>query len=221
MTTRDILNPPVIADLIREQARLRPDQLGLTFEGRDFTYAEMNARANKAAQALLSLGLQPGDRVAWLARNVATFWDALFGAAKIGVVMAPINWRLAPAEVVQILNDARPQAFVAEKMFADALAGVDGYAPPEHAFILEGEGETFDGLVETARDIEPDYQPKSDDVVVQLYTSGTTGLPKGVLLSNRCYYEVSEAGKEAGVVIPQTEDEIILHALPHFHIAGV
>lgn len=220
MTDLEILNPPVVADLIREQARARPDRIGLSFEGREFTYAQMNERANRAAQALLSLGLKPGDRVAWLARNVATFWDVLFGAAKTGIVVAPINWRLAPAEVVQILNDARPAIFVGEAMFIEALVGVESYAPPT-TFILEGGEESFDALIDANEANEPDYTPKSDDVVVQLYTSGTTGLPKGVLLSNRCYYEVGEAGAKVGVVMPRTDDEAILHALPHFHIAGV
>ncbi len=221
MTTREIINPPLVADLIRYQARERPDETALVFEGETFTYGEMNARANRAAQAFLALGLGPGDRVAWLARNVATFWDALFGAAKIGVVMTPINWRLAPAEVVQILNDAKASIFVGEAMFIDPLRDVETFAPPK-TFILEAGDETcFDALIDRQDAIEPDYAPTSGDVVVQLYTSGTTGLPKGVLLSNRCYYEVGEAGAAAGIVLPKSDDETILHALPHFHIAGV
>lgn len=220
MTTREIINPPIIADLIREQARQRPEQIGLIFEGKSFTYAQMNERSNRAAQALLSLGLKPGDRVAWLARNLATFWDALFGAAKIGVVITPINWRLAPAEVVQILGDAQAKLFVGEAMFIDPLKTVDAYAPPP-VMIVEGGDENLDALIDAQEAIEPDYQPRSDDVVVQLYTSGTTGLPKGVLLTNRCYYEVGVAGEAAHVVVPKTDDEAILHALPHFHVAGV
>ncbi len=219
--SRAILNPAVVADLIRERTAASPDRTGLIFEGRAFTYAEMNARANRAAAALQSLGLGPGDRIAWLARNVASFWDALFGAAKIGAVMTPINWRLAPPEVVQILNDAQAKLFVGEAMFIDALKAVETYAPPQ-TFLLEAGGDDcFDRLVDSMEDAEPDYSPASEDPVVQLYTSGTTGLPKGVVLPNRCYEEVGRAGIEDGIIIPKTDDEAMLHALPHFHIAGV
>ena len=221
MSRPEIFNPPIVADLIRERAAQYPDRAGLMFEGKTFTYAQMNERANRAAQAFLSLGLKPGDRVAWLARNVATFWDALFGAAKIGVVMTPINWRLAPPEVVEILNDADASIFIGETMFIEPLKAVDAYAPPKTLFLETMDEHCFDCLIDRQDAIEPDYRPGDEDVIVQLYTSGTTGLPKGVILSSRCYYEVGEAGMEAGVVIPQTDDETVLHAIPHFHVAGV
>ena len=215
---RDIINPPLVADLIREQARLRPDAAGLVFEGRSFTYAEMNARANRAAQALIALGLGRGDRVVWLARNVASFWDALFGATKIGAVMTPVNWRLAPAEIAQIVADAKPKVLIGEKSFLDAL----GALPGVKVMTLESGGaDCFDALIDAQDEAEPDYEPSADDVVVQLYTSGTTGLPKGVLLTNRCYHQLNAAGLEADVIRPQTEDQAMLHALPHFHVAGV
>jgi len=218
---REVLNPPVIADLIREQARLRPDRVGLIFEGKSFTYAEMNARSNQAAQALLSLGVKRGDRIAWLARNLAVFWDVLFGAAKIGAVTTPINWRLAPGEVAQILCDADPALFVGEKAFVEAALAAASCPEVETLLLETGDASSFDALIERQTADEPDYRPARDDVLVQLYTSGTTGLPKGVVLPNRCYYEVGRAGIDAGAVTPKTDDEAALHPLPHFHVAGV
>ncbi len=219
-TTRRIFNAPTLSGLVEEQARHLPDEPALIFEGETTTYAELDARANRAAEALKSLGLARGDRLAWLARNVATFWPTLLGAAKIGVVMTPVNWRLAPAEIAGIIADARPSLFVIEKIFVEPLKAAGGV--PIRTMVLEDGGpDCFDRLIDAQAPTAQTHRPHRDDVVVQLYTSGTTGLPKGVLLSNRCYDEVGEAGLKAGVITPRSDDEMIMHALPHFHIAGV
>ncbi len=218
---RRIFNAPTLSGLVEAQAEHLPDDSALIFEGRTWTYAEMDARANRAAAALASLGLKRGDRLCWLARNVATFWHALLGASKIGVVMTPVNWRLAPGEIAQIVKDAQPALFVGEKMFIDPLRMVDDFTLPRTLILESGGEDCFDLLIDAQEARRPAYAPKSEDVVVQLYTSGTTGLPKGVVLPNRCYHEVGEAGLKAGVVDPRFDDETILHALPHFHIAGV
>ena len=144
MTDREILNPSAIADLIRLQSDRLPEKVALHFEGKDFTYRDINERSNRAAQALYSLGLKKGDRVAWLARNVATFWEVFFAAAKTGIVITPINWRLAPAEVVQILNDAQAKLFVGEAMFVEPLKAIDAYAPPQTLLLESGGEDCFD-----------------------------------------------------------------------------
>lgn len=218
---RRIFNAPTLSGVIEEQVQHLPGETALIFEGRSWTYAEMETRANRAAQALLALGLKRGDRLCWLARNVSTFWHALLGAAKIGVVMTPVNWRLAPGEIAQIIADAKPALFVGEKTFVDPLRSIDDFTLPRTMILESGGEDCFDRLIDAQEARRPSYQPACDDVVVQLYTSGTTGLPKGVVLSNRCYYEVGEAGQKAGVVMPRFDNEAIMHPLPHFHIAGV
>lgn len=163
MAESEILTPALIGDLVEEQAARAPEKIGLVFEGREFTYAEMNERANKAAAALRHLGVSRGDRVAWLARNVAVFWDALFGAAKIGAVMTPINWRLAPAEIAQILEDSKATIFVGEKDFIDPLNAI-GAATPETTLTLETGAGSFDALVDEQNAVAPAHKPSLDDV---------------------------------------------------------
>ena len=220
MAASDILTPDLIGDLIREQAARAPDRIGLIFEGREFTYREMNERANKAAAALRKLGVGHGDRVAWLARNLSAFWDALFGAAKIGAVITPINWRLAPAEVAQILEDSKAAVFIGEKDFIDPLKAMGAVMPATTLTLETGVG-SFEALVDAEDAAEPTASPALNDAFVQLYTSGTTGLPKGVVLSYRAYKYNSENGATNRIIAPKTDDEVAMHALPHFHVAGV
>ncbi|MCB2112952.1 MAG: long-chain-fatty-acid--CoA ligase [Parvularculaceae bacterium] len=218
---RAIVNAPTLSGVIEEQAKIQPDRTALRFEGRSWTFQELNAWSDQAAQALSARGLRRGDRLCWLARNFSVFWPAIVACSKIGAVMTPVNWRLAPAEVAQIIADAAPKLIVGEKAFTDPLATqIDLQAFP--LMLLESDGvDGFEKMIDAHDPKRPDYAPARDDIVVQLYTSGTTGLPKGVVLSNRCYQELGEAGIEAGVLAPQHDDEEALHALPHFHIAGV
>lgn len=216
-----ILNPPIVADLARERARRDPDRIAIRFEGREYTYAEADRRADQIAEAFRVLGLKPGDRLAWLARNLACFWLALFAATRTGVVITPVNWRLAPPEIAAIIADSKARLLVGEEMFLDQLKTVEGFSPPR-TFTLETGGEDcFDRFIDRRPPAAPRYRPGPDGVVVQLYTSGTTGLPKGVVLTNRCYHAVGEAGIARGLIMPKSDDEAIMHALPHFHVAGV
>ncbi|MEZ5916138.1 MAG: AMP-binding protein [Parvularculaceae bacterium] len=112
---RQILNSPTVAGVVEEQAKLRPDATALIFEGREYSFQELDRWANRAAQAFAKLGIKAGDRVIWLAQNLGVFWPALLGCAKTGIVMTPVNWRLAPAEVAKIIDDAKPVLRVGEK----------------------------------------------------------------------------------------------------------
>ena len=211
---RRIFNPPTLAGVIEEQAQHLPDETALIFEGRTLTYREMNDRANRVAQALGALGLQPGARIVWLARNHGVFWHALFGAAKTGIVMTPVNWRLAPAEIAGIIADAEPALIVGERMFIEPVNSIDGFSSPRTMYLDDGGEDSFENYVDSFDAVAPPFTACGDDVVVQLYTSGTTGLPKGVVIPNRCYFEVGEAGLAAKLIMPRSNDEAILHALP-------
>ena len=104
MQQSDIIS---IGDVIRFQAQERGGEVAFTFEGDELTYGDLHLRSNRAANGLIALGVKPGERVAYMGKNSHIYFEILAGVAKIGAVMSPINWRLAPPEVSYIVNDCQ------------------------------------------------------------------------------------------------------------------
>lgn len=98
------------ADIVRDQAAAQPDGVALVFEGRETTYRQLDRAASRVANGLRALDPAPGTRIALLDKDSDTFYEILFGAVKAGQVLAPVNYRLAPPEIVAIVNDAAPSA---------------------------------------------------------------------------------------------------------------
>ena len=95
-----------LGDMIRERAVERPDAPAITYQDGTITYGQLDARSNQVAHALRAAGIQRGDRVAILDKNVPEFFELLLGAGKLGVVLAAVNWRLAPPEIAEVVNDS-------------------------------------------------------------------------------------------------------------------
>jgi fatty-acyl-CoA synthase len=173
------------ADLLTNRARLTPDQEALLEleSGRRFSYAELNARANRAASWLRDYGVGYGDRVSLLAHNGVVFLDLLYGCAKIGAIFAPLNWRLVPAELSYIVNDMTPRFLLFGPEFAGAVQALRNDVTVEHVVPL--------ARYETAMaEHSPDEPPRparltGEDTHCLLYTSGTTGRPKGAMIPQR------------------------------------
>ena len=169
------------------------------------------------ASALAATGVVPGDRVAFLDRNGIEYFEVLFGCALMGAVSVAVNWRLAPAEMAAVLEDAG-----ATVLFhgGDYSAAVKEMAPlvttVRHWVPLD---EFADWLDSTAQPhpTDPGFEPGPEDVVTQLYTSGTTGLPKGVMISGD---NMATILAEAGEVFHIGEDTVSMVAMPVFHIGG-
>jgi fatty-acyl-CoA synthase len=178
-------------DVLGERARLNPDRTALVFvpTGARFTYAELDARALRTARALRGLGLSPGDRVAILAHNRPEFLDVFFASGKSGHVCLPLGTRLTPVELAAVLRDAGARVLVHDGALADTVAGLRalGDLPVEHVVALDGDGpSTLSKRVAThAEDDRPFARPRPEDLYALLYTSGTTGRPKGVMLPHR------------------------------------
>ena len=212
-----------LADLIRSHARRRPDAPALTAGAERLTFADLDRRSNQVGAALVAAGVAPGDRVAYLGKNTLAFFELLFGASKAGAVTVPVNWRLAPAEIADILDDSAAAVLVVGPEFAATVEPMVARLPAmRHVLTLDQAAfpgsEPFERWSDVAAADDPGHQPAADDVALQLYTSGTTGRPKGAMLTNRNVWNMLPAtSRDWGF----DEASVNLVALPNFHVGGV
>src|SRR5689334_25382418 len=180
--------PATLADMVRAQARNRGNAIAFEFEGRQTSFAEFDVKTNRVANALVSLGLKKGDRIAYLGKNSDLYFELLVGAMKAGIVMAPVNWRLAGPEVAFIVEDCKaPVVFVGPE-FVSLIRSIRAQLPSvRHVITTEGGASEWQDFT-TWRDAQSTDDPHAEigaqDVALQLYTSGTTGKPKGAMLSH-------------------------------------
>ena len=215
---RYIINPELLSDITRLQAQHQPELVALADEKQSWTFAQIDGLANQFAQFYVSQGVGAGQRVVWLAQNIAWFWAAWIGAAKIGAVLVPLNWRLTSSEIMQIMLDAQASLFISEDEFSASLDLAQ--LPPLFSLNADTEHHSLANSVAAQSDQVVDYQANINDPVIQLYTSGTTGLPKGVVLTHRGFRALVDDHQKLGSITPSHDAEWLLHTLPHFHIAG-
>ena len=205
----------VVADMVRQHALATPDAPALTFEGRTWSFAELDARSSQSAQALRSAGVGAGDRVALLTRNRAECYELMFACSKLGAILAGLNWRLAPPELQAIVADAQPTVVLVGPTEQDLLnAEARATATVRRVVAL---GDEFDAWRAAQPAVDPGHVAGADDVALLLYTSGTTGLPKGVMLTNRGMSYTPRLGEIWGM----TRRSVNLVAMPMFHIGGI
>jgi long-chain acyl-CoA synthetase len=205
-----------VADIVRTWARERPDHEALVWPGGRYTWSELDARSNRLAQALRGRGVGPGDRVALLDRNAPDHLELTYATAKLGAVLTPINFRLGPAEVAQVLADAHPRVWLVGPEYADPAKEVAADLDPAPEVLVTGP--EHDAWVDGHDAGDPDAPPTEDDVVVQMYTSGTTGEAKGVELTN-ANLSASLAPWD-DIMGMSAADARCLSPLPLFHIGG-
>ena len=181
---RPVLN---LGEIVAAHARLLPDKLGTLDSRRAMTFKEWNARACKLANALLGLGLEKGDRVALLAYNRVEWMEMYIALAKAGIVAVPINFRLVTPEIQYIVEHCHAKAIIAQDELAPQVEPLRGkLSIADKAWICIG-GEppagwtAYEALVERGADREPGIEVKPTDTWALMYTSGTTGKPKGAI----------------------------------------
>ena len=206
-----------VADLSRVQAGARAAADAVICQGRALSYGALDGHASRIANGLLGLSREPGARVAWLGRNSALFFELLLGAAKARWALVPLNWRLAAPEIEFVLRDVAPALLVVEPEFLPVLAGIDGLPP---VLTIDGAEADFAGWRDAQGLADPMLAGHCDDIAVVMYTSGTTGLPKGVQLSVANLMAHLHF-IDSGAFGPWDEGDVQLICLPLFHIGGI
>jgi len=214
-----------IGSIARLGAGRCPDRDAIVFPDRGvcLSYAELDRHSDAFAALLASRGLKPGDRIAYLGRNSDLFFPVLFGAIRAGVVLVPINWRLAAPEVAFQLEDSATRLLLCDPdLKANARGACAQLAAPPELLATEGEdsGVSLRALLKQSAAPAP-LPVVPEQVVLHLYTSGTTGHPKGVLIS---HYALSIA-RHAELISPEfallTPASVSLSAMPNFHVGGM
>ena len=220
--------PPVtFCDVVADFAHSQPHAAAFTFGDAVTTFARLDEAGNRAARVLSDLGVTKGDRICFLGKNHPFYFEVLLGAARIGAVMTPVNWRLAPPEVAYILGNAEARvAFVGEG-FTDMLETARAQAPMVKRVIglaaPDFDGPDYASLRDAADPTPPATEIGLDDDALQLYTSGTTGRPKGAVMTHGSILSSRDADGGEGAQREwqePVEGDVTLLAMPCFHISG-
>ena len=212
----------VIGDVYRGNAALHGEKPAFIMpDGRSRSFAGVHERAVRLGNALLALGLKPGDRVGILSRNRIEYLEA-YGVSSAGLIALPLNWRLSARELRAVLWNAEPAALIVDPAFAPVIAQMRDVLPfPCHVISLDDvDGfECYEELLASGSPKSSDWPVLPDSTACLLYTSGTTGAPKGAELTHRglllnCRLAIKE-------MLHLTDTDVILAPMPFFHVGGM
>ena len=202
------------AEILRDHAGERPQAAALSFEGTTWTFRELHERSSRVANALQASGVRAGDRVAVLTKNRAENYELIYACSQIGAILVGLNWRLAALEIAAIVEDAKPSVIIVSeeesRLLSERALAVDSLKRVIHF------GQDYDAWQGAAPAEDAGYVGAPDDVILLLYTSGTTGLPKGVMLTN----EGMSYTRRLADAWKMGPSSVNLVAMPMFHIGG-
>lgn len=201
----------------------KANKMAIVYKDKRFTYRQLNDRVNRLAHSLVDLGIRKGDRVNALLFNRNELMEALFACAKIGAIFVPINFRLSVDEVEYIVRDSGGIIFIYDNRLKVIADGLTKRTPQIRSFIQVGDEQTgmhlaYEQLLAEAKNEELEYVVGLDDAHMMMYTSGTTGKPKGAVLTHGNTQWNAINCLDA---LPITEDMITLTVAPLFHIGGM
>ncbi len=212
-----------IGSIVRQWGRSQPDAPALTLDATSLTWSELYDRSQRVAGALQDAGVGAGDRVAFLDKNGIAYFEVLFGGSLLNAVNVAVNWRLAPPEMAFVINDSEAKVLVVSTDFYGQLEQIADDLTTVTKIVVVGEGfdeshghTGYEGWLTGATPLDPDLPVADDDVSLQLYTSGTTGLPKGVMLTNANFAGLIDMASQLEI----GPESVSMVAMPLFHIGG-
>lgn len=211
----------LLGDLLRRNASVRPDKVALIYEGKKMTFQQLNSLVNRFANTLISVGVKRGDRIGLLLTNSHLYEVSYFASIKIGAIMVPICfWYKAP-EIEYVVNKAGVSTLLLGREFVETVSNIF-MKTVERSIIMDGDAEAgipgFEKFIAKSPDHEPGVSIDENDPHLILFTSGTTGVPKGAVISQRNYF------LHTGVSVHntgQTENSVLMCVYPMFHMGGI
>jgi fatty-acyl-CoA synthase len=215
---------PGIGSWLTRRELLTPGKEAVVDGRRRLNYQQLNQRVNRLANALLGSGLQFGDRISILSYNCLEFVEVIMAAAKLGLILVPLNWRLTPAELTFNLNDSSAETLFFYSDLDELVKGISGKTPLKR-YIVFGDKEklealAYEPLLSEHSEAEPELEngPNLDTPHIIMYTAGTTGKPKGAVLSQGAsFWNVLNLN----LALDFTSSDRNLLVLPMFHIGGI
>jgi len=213
---------PLYNDWLHQQLRVQPDHLAvydLTAD-REFTWRQLNQRVDNAAQCLLAGGVGAGDRVAYLGLNSSDVLEIFFASVRIGAVYVPLNFRLTAPELSFIIGDCTPTAIFYDREFQSVIKAIDPVVMPTMTIESALDGSDSDYELHMAADTAPAAVAPADGDTLSMimYSSGTTGKPKGVMYTRRMMLASALNLLQPSEARP---DSRVLNVMPLFHIGGM
>jgi acyl-CoA synthetase (AMP-forming)/AMP-acid ligase II len=210
--------PQDVASLVAHWVRHTPEREAVRYGDRSWNWRELSDRIDHNAAGQLAEGLQPGDRVAYLDKNHPACLETAFACLRVGTAVAVVNFRLAPDEIRYVINDAEAKVLFVGTEFLPVLAKIRDELPTvRRVIVVGGDADEYEEWLAGAL---PTAQPGPVDPTacfLQLYTSGTTGFPKGAMLTDA---SLSAEAVSADDVTTMTQDSVSMVAMPLFHVGG-
>ncbi|MEW6070466.1 MAG: AMP-binding protein [Candidatus Thermoplasmatota archaeon] len=203
-------------------AKKYANKIALKDKARKFTYSELNSRVNKLAQGLLSFGFRKGDKLAVLLENCIEIVEVYLAAAKTGIIVVPVNFRLVAPEIEYILNHSDSKGLIVHEEFVPVIEKIKPNLKniKKDSYFVVGKSSlpdymSYDEVLKTSPDIKPQIEVRPKDTWILLYTSGTTGVPKGVVRSHESYIAFYLINS---IDFGFNENDICLNVMPLCHV---